>query len=328
MTDTIHTLRSHSSRRALLAALLFVGAVSASAGLLLEPNLAADTDQRAIANVTETGQAFAAVTREVSPAVVYIRATRQHVMTGHQPGMDSFRGQIPDDLLRQFFGERLPDLPMPRQPQPMVGEGSGFVISKDGYILTNNHVVGGAEKLEVLLHNGERVEAKVVGTDKRTDVALIKVDADDLPVLRMGDSDALEVGEWVLAIGSPFGLTGTVTAGIVSAKGRDSMGITDYENFIQTDAAINPGNSGGPLVNLRGEAVGINTAIISQTGGHNGIGFAIPVNMVRQIYEQLESARFGHTRVSGGRDSASHAGTGPVIRAQRADRGADRGPQQ
>jgi serine protease Do len=289
MTETIHTLRSRSPRRALLAALLFVGVVSASAGLLLDRNLAADTDQRAIANVTETGQAFAAVTREVGPAVVYIRATRQHVMTSHQPGMDSFRGQIPDDLLKRFFGERLPEFPMPQQPQqrPMVGEGSGFVISKDGYILTNNHVVGGAEKLEVLLHNGERVEAKVIGTDKRTDVALIKVDADDLPVLRMGDSDALEVGEWVLAIGSPFGLTGTVTAGIVSAKGRDSMGITDYENFIQTDAAINPGNSGGPLVNLRGEAVGINTAIISRGGGHNGIGFAIPMNMVRQIYEQL-----------------------------------------
>ena len=161
------------------------------------------------------------------------------------------------------------------------------MISKDGYILTNNHVVGGADKLEVTLNDGRKLDAKVVGTDERTDVAVIKIEGKDLPVLPMGDSDALDVGEWVLAVGSPFGLTGTVTEGIVSAKGRDGMGITDYENFIQTDAAINPGNSGGPLVNLEGQAVGINTAIVSSSGGYNGIGFAIPVNMARQVCEQL-----------------------------------------
>jgi serine protease Do len=284
----MQSLGGRSPRSALLAALLLVGAVSVSAGWMLDSHATANNaDGQAIASVAETGKAFTAVTRQVSPAVVYIKATRQHMMTGNDQGFDGLRGQIPDELLKRFFGDRLPEFPMPRPNQPMVGEGSGFVISKDGYILTNSHVVGGADKLEVSLHDGRRLEAKVVGTDKRTDVALIKVDANDLPVLPMGDSDALEVGEWVLAIGSPFGLTGTVTSGIVSAKERDGMGITDYENFIQTDAAINPGNSGGPLVNLRGEAVGINTAIISRSGGYNGIGFAIPMNMARQICDQL-----------------------------------------
>lgn len=287
MKSTVYTRVMRSPRRTWMSVLLVVGALFGSAAMLVERPAVADGEARAIASVAETGKAFTAVTREVAPAVVYIRATRQPTLTANQPGLDGLRGQIPDELLKRFFGDQLRDMPGPRQPQPMVGEGSGFLITADGHILTNNHVVGNAEKLEVLLHDGRRLEAKVVGTDKRTDVALIKVDAENLPVLPMGDSDALDVGEWVLAIGSPFGLTGTVTSGIVSATGRNSMGITDYENFIQTDAAINPGNSGGPLVNLRGEAVGINTAIISRSGGYNGIGFAIPMNMARQICDQL-----------------------------------------
>jgi serine protease Do len=260
---------------ALVGSLMFQGAVIA------------ETQDRAIASVMETGKAFTAVTKRVSPAVVFIKATKQSVPAGNMQGFGDLRGQIPDELFERFFGDRLPPMQGPQQPQPRVGQGSGFIISEDGYILTNNHVVGQADRLDVTLHDGRVFEAKLIGTDKHTDVAIIKIEGDDLPMLAMGDSDEIEVGEWVLAVGSPFGLSGTVTSGIVSAKGRNSMGITDYEDFIQTDAAINPGNSGGPLVNMRGEAIGINTAIVSRSGGYNGIGFAIPMNMAREICDQL-----------------------------------------
>ncbi|MHB8861735.1 MAG: DegQ family serine endoprotease [Pirellulaceae bacterium] len=288
MSNSVRRFSAGKPRQALAAVVLLVLAVTATAGMFLQGRATADIDipQRHIASAQDTAKAFTAVTKAVAPAVVFIKATKQTVMTGNMPGLNGSPGQIPDEM-RRFFGDRLPQLPAPRQPQPMVGEGAGFLISKDGYILTNNHVVGGTNRLEVTLHDGRKLEAKVVGTDERTDVALIKVEGRDLPVLPMGDSDAMEVGEWVLAIGSPFGLTGTVTSGIVSATGRAGMGITDYENFIQTDAAINPGNSGGPLVNLQGEAIGINTAIISRSGGYNGIGFAIPMNMAKEICEQL-----------------------------------------
>jgi serine protease Do len=183
---------------------------------------------------------------------------------------------------------------MPQQPdqgeppqQRRYGQGSGFIISRDGYILTNHHVVGDADKVTVQMEDGREFTAKVVGNDPRSDVAVIKIDAANLPVLQLGDSDALEVGDWVLAVGSPFGLSHSITAGIVSAKGRSSIGIADYENFIQTDAAINPGNSGGPLVDVDGRVVGMNTAIFSRSGGYMGIGFAIPVNMVKTIRDQL-----------------------------------------
>ncbi|MHB8971620.1 MAG: DegQ family serine endoprotease [Pirellulaceae bacterium] len=295
MTNAIRKFSARSPRRAFAAVALLVLAVSATAGVFLQGHATADTQDPAIATAAETAKAFTAVTKTVAPAVVFIKATKQTMMTGNipgmngdMPGMNGLQGQIPDEMLRRFFGDRLPEFPAPhQQPRPSVGEGSGFLISKDGYILTNNHVVGGANRLEVALHDGRKMEAKLVGTDAHTDVALIKVEGQDLPVLPMGDSDAIEVGEWVLAVGSPFGLTGTVTSGIVSAKGRDGMGITDYENFLQTDAAINPGNSGGPLVNLQGQAVGINTAILSSSGGYNGIGFAIPMNMAKQVCDQL-----------------------------------------
>ena len=288
MTNAIRKFSDRTPRRAFAAVALLVIAVSTTAGVFLQGHATAESQDRHIATATETAKAFTAVTKSVAPAVVFIKATKQTVTTGNMmPDMNGLQGQIPDEMLRRFFGDRLPQSPMPRHSQPMVGEGSGFLISKDGYILTNNHVVGGANKLEVTLHDGRKMEAKAVGTDERTDVALIKIEGQELPVLPMGDSDAIEVGEWVLAIGSPFGLTGTVTSGIISAKGRDGMGITDYENFLQTDAAINPGNSGGPLVNLQGQAVGINTAIISRSGGYNGIGFAIPMNMAKQICDQL-----------------------------------------
>ena len=162
--------------------------------------------------------------------------------------------------------------------------GSGFIISQDGYILTNNHVVENASEITVILHNEKTYSAKVIGTDPKTDLALIKIDAKGLPTVRLGDSDKLQVGEWVMAIGNPFGLAETVTAGIVSAKGR-VIGSGPYDDFIQTDASINPGNSGGPLFNIRGEVVGINTAIIEQG---QGLGFAIPINIARDLLSQLK----------------------------------------
>ena len=176
-----------------------------------------------------------------------------------------------------------------------MGTGSGVIVSADGYILTNNHVVGDADEVDVTLPDGHEHRAKVVGTDPASDLAVIQVKASDLKAAKLGDSANLKVGEWVVAAGNPFGLSHTVTAGIVSAKGRSNMPnmrIADYEDFIQTDAAINPGNSGGPLINLRGEVIGINTAIASRTGGSNGVGFAIPVNMAKSIMESL--IKHGH----------------------------------
>jgi serine protease Do len=194
-------------------------------------------------------------------------------------------GDPRNDLLERFFGGRIP---APQQPQPRRGVGSGFIIDKDGTILTNHHVVGDAEKIAVTLSDGKSYDAKVIGKDQKTDIAVIKIDAGrELPAVTLGDSDRLEVGEWVLAIGNPFGLDHTVTSGIVSAKGRQ-IGAGPYDNFIQTDASINPGNSGGPLLNLRGEVVGINTAIFSQSGGNIGIGFAIPTNSVKDLLPQLK----------------------------------------
>jgi serine protease Do len=167
------------------------------------------------------------------------------------------------------------------------GLGSGVIISEDGYIVTNHHVAGEADDLEVVLSTGERYPAVLAGTDPKADIAVIKIDAVNLPAIRLGDSSDLKVGQWVLAIGSPFALSQTVTQGIVSYIGRSGVGLADYENYIQTDAAINPGNSGGALVNLRGELVGINIAIASRTGGYQGVGFAIPVNTVSEIMEDL-----------------------------------------
>ncbi|MEN6447509.1 MAG: DegQ family serine endoprotease [Syntrophaceae bacterium] len=244
----------------------------------------AHAQEKALENLKETGKAFAAVARGASPAVVFIRVEKT-VSTNPAQGMSPFN----DEFFKRFFGEPIPGQPQAPQQQKrtLQGQGSGFIISQDGYILTNNHVVGGADRVLVKLLDGREFTAKTIGTDPPTDVAVVKIDAKNLPVLPLGDSDTLEVGEWVLALGNPFGLSHTLTAGIVSAKGRSSIGIADYEDFIQTDAAINPGNSGGPLINLEGRAVGINTAIFSQSGGYMGIGFAIPVNLVKQIYSQL-----------------------------------------
>ena len=236
----------------------------------------------------ETGRAFSAVASEVSPAVVFVKVESTSAplahgnLGGRHPGLD-------EDMLRRFFGDKLPkfDLPAPNAPRPHMGTGSGFIVSADGYIVTNHHVVKDADRITIHLADDREFDAELVGSDSHTDLAILRIDAKDLPVIPLGDSDNLNVGEWVLAFGNPFGLSDTVTSGIVSATGRSTVGIADFENFIQTDAAINPGNSGGPLVNLDGEAVGINTAIISRTGGNMGIGFAIPTNMAKHIIGQL-----------------------------------------
>lgn len=192
-----------------------------------------------------------------------------------------------DPFFHHFFGEEFERrFPMPRERREQ-GLGSGVIVSPDGYIVTNNHVVEQADEIKVLLADQRSFKATVVGTDLRTDVAVIKIEATGLPALPWGDSGQLDVGEIVLAIGNPFGLNQTVTMGIISAVGRARMGIVDYEDFIQTDAAINPGNSGGALVNLKGELIGINTAIFTRTGGYMGIGFAIPSNMVRSVMRSL-----------------------------------------
>ena len=227
---------------------------------------------------------FTDVARAVTPAVVNITAARA------TRGRDS---RAPHDPMEEFgspFGP--PDGPRghngPREPRGE-GMGSGVIVSPDGYIITNNHVVEGAHELTVTLPDKREFKGRITGTDPKTDLAVVKVDASGLPFVRWGDASKLQVGEYVLAIGNPFGLNSTVTLGIVSALGRGRMGITQYEDFIQTDAAINPGNSGGALVNTAGELVGINTAIISQTGGYQGVGFAVPATMARPVLESLVS---------------------------------------
>src|SRR5216117_1294969 len=216
---------------------------------------------------------FAPVVKAVLPAVVNISSTKV-IRTSEFPQDNPF-----GDL---FPGFRMPDRPMRQQ-----GEGSGVIVGADGYIVTNNHVVDGANELTVSMGDKREMKARVIGTDAKTDVALIKVDGRDLPHVVLGNSANVEVGDIALAMGNPFGLGQTVTMGIISATGRGGLGIEDYEDFIQTDASINPGNSGGALVNLRGELIGINTAILSRSGGNIGIGFAIPVNMARSVMEQL-----------------------------------------
>ncbi len=268
--------------------------ISASLILLLFiiPLSAPAEDSNSIDTLRQMGKAFARISEKASPAVVGIKAnqtiTQEYSTTPDWPFGDPFE----DDLFERFFGRPSPRQRMPQRKYQQSAQGSGFIVSSDGYILTANHLVGDAERVFVKQGDNPEVEAKVIGTDPDSDVAVIKINGDNLPFLELADSDALEVGEWVIAIGNPFGLTHTVTAGIVSAKGRSGFRLAEYEDYIQTDAAINPGNSGGPLLNLNGKVVGINTAIISPGGhrywaGNVGIGFAIPVNMAKSIYDQL-----------------------------------------
>jgi serine protease Do len=238
----------------------------------------------ATSTARELSNAFRSVARQAVPAVVFV--TVEKTVESRNPAAfnNPFEG-FGEDFLERFFGRRFSEGQQPRERQQ--GAGSGFIISPDGQILTNYHVVGDADRVTVKLNDGREFTAKTIGTDEPSDVAVIKIDAKDLPVLRLGDSDAMEVGDWVIAAGNPFGLTESITVGVISAKGRSRLGIADFEDFIQTDAAINPGNSGGPLINLQGEAIGVNTAIASRSGGYMGIGFAIPSNMVKAVKDQL-----------------------------------------
>jgi serine protease Do len=253
--------------------------------------LPAFSQDAGISALRQVSKAFAKIAEEASPAVVGIKAEK--TITYEQP---TFRDwpfgeqfdPFEDDIFDRFFRWYSPRRRAPQQRKyQQTAQGSGFIVSSDGYILTNNHLVGEADKVLVKIGNDPEVEAKVIGTDPDTDVAVIKVDAKDLTHLEMADSDKLEVGEWVVAIGNPFRLSQTVTAGIVSAKGRSGFRLAEFEDYIQTDAAINPGNSGGPLLNLDGKVVGINTFIISQSGGYMGIGFAIPINIAKYVYQRL-----------------------------------------
>ena len=216
---------------------------------------------------------YSAAAKRASPAVVSITARKAPT---RNPRSD-------DPFFQFFFGDRSRQ----SQQEPQVGLGSGVIVSSEGYLITNNHVIEGADDIEVMLADGRQARAKIVGTDPESDVAVLKIELDRLPAISFGDADQLQVGDVVLAIGNPFGVGQTVTSGIVSALGRNQLGINTFENFIQTDAAINPGNSGGALVDAAGNLLGINTAIYSRTGGSLGIGFAIPVSTARQVLEGL-----------------------------------------
>ncbi len=232
---------------------------------------------------------FVEAAKMVSPATVYIYTEKVIKTSGRSRNPfydedDPFRDFFGDEFFERFFG---PGLKSPQREQPLKSLGSGIIVSPEGYIITNNHVVENADKIKIKINDTREYEAKLIGADKKSDIAILKIEGKDLPYAKLGDSDKLEVGEWIIAIGNPFGLSHTVTSGIISAIGRNNVGISDYEDFIQTDCSINPGNSGGPMINLNGRVIGINTAIFSKSGGNQGIGFAIPINMVKKIMTDL-----------------------------------------
>lgn len=249
-------------------------AVASGLGFELRQIAFAQQGQAALPSPQDLSRTFIGVAKQIKPAVVNIDVVEKAKRSSLR--MPEGFPQIPG--FPQFQDT----------PRRQKGTGSGVIISSDGYILTNNHVAGDADQINVKLSDGRELKAKVIGKDTETDLAVIKIDAQNLSFARLGDSDKLEQGEWVIALGSPFGLQQTMTAGIVSATGRDlGVGAGQFTNFIQTDASINPGNSGGPLINMQGEVVGINTLIFSQTGTSAGIGFAIPSNLATKIYAQL-----------------------------------------
>jgi serine protease Do len=262
--------------------------------LLLSPALAPVTADAAhaavdeeLAQVRRTSQAFVRISKQITPAVVNIRTYRTLTSRSYDLSDELFRDMLKP--FREFFGDEFGRRRYsPRDDRKVqTGMGSGVIISDSGIVLTNNHVIAQAEEILVTLGDRTELAAELVGSDPRTDIAVLKLPEGKYRHASLGDSDKLEVGEWVMAIGNPFGLNQSVTVGVVSAKGRANVGIADLEDFIQTDAAINPGNSGGPLINLDGEVVGINTAIFSRSGGYQGIGFAVPANMADVIRESL-----------------------------------------
>jgi serine protease Do len=243
---------------------------------------------------------FTDLVDKVGPAVVNIRTTEKNKVTapGAQGGAPDMNDEEMQEFFRRFFGQpgprspQQPPAPKGRKPGPQQDEqvprgvGSGFIISPDGYVLTNAHVVEGADEVLVTMSDKREFKAKIIGSDRRTDVAVVKIDSKNLPTITLGGGSKVRVGEWVIAIGSPFGLENTVTAGIVSAIARDTG---DYLPLIQTDVAVNPGNSGGPLINMRGEVIGINSQIYSRSGGYMGISFAVPIDEAIRVSEQLKT---------------------------------------
>ena len=261
--------------RARIICFVLALAVASGLGIVLRREASAQSAAQAnLPSPQDLSRAFIGVAKQIKPAVVNIDVVENAKRSSLR--MPEGFPQIPG--FPQFENT----------PRRQRGTGSGVIISQDGYILTNNHVAGDASQINVKLSDGRELKARVIGKDSETDLAVIKVDAQNLPFARLGDSDRLEQGEWVIALGSPFGLQQTMTAGIVSATGRDlNVAGGQFTNFIQTDASINPGNSGGPLINMQGEVVGINTLIFSQTGTSSGIGFAIPANLATKVYAQL-----------------------------------------
>ncbi|MFC1676060.1 Do family serine endopeptidase [Planctomycetota bacterium] len=255
--------------------------------IVASPAVTFAQDANSINALRQIGKTFSQIAEKTSPAVVWITAER--LVSRQQPSMrqspfgDPFED---DDILEFFFGPRHRRQQAPQRKQRQTAQGSGFIVSSEGYILTNNHVIAKAEKITVTLADKREFKAEIIGTDPDSEVAVIKIEGDNFTSLELADSDVIEVGEWVLAIGNPFGLSHTVTAGIISAKGRN-IGLTTYEDYIQTDAAINPGNSGGPLINLDGKVIGINTAIYTRSGGNMGIGLAIPINTAKSVYKDI-----------------------------------------
>jgi serine protease Do len=285
MKNLFHTVSSRMAALAVGGAVVLAGsALAFSQKPKAEQFTAPPVDESPLPREIGGHSSFAPVVKKVAPGVVKVFTTTKLHNTAFNGAPDGM-----DDLFRRFFGDpsqgRNPrrESGMPRQQ----GIGSGVIATKDGYVLTNNHVVDGADEVKVALQDGREFTAKVIGRDPKTDVAVIKIDAKDLPAVPMADSDKVEVGDVVLAVGNPFGIGQTVTTGIVSATGRGGAIGLDYEDFIQTDAAINPGNSGGALVDAEGRLIGINTAILSRSGGNQGIGFAIPVNLARDVMGSL-----------------------------------------
>ena len=240
-------------------------------------------DQNSLASgmslLEQTSHAFTQIAEKAMPATVFIKA---EISQPQQETTPLFQ----DEFFRRFFGGS-PFQQSPQESQPQIAGGSGFLITSDGYLVTNNHVIKDASSITVVLDDGREYTATIKGTDSRTDLALLKIDEKNLPFLTFGDSDALKIGELAIAIGNPCGLGATLTTGVISAKGRQDLGIAAYEDFIQTDAAINPGNSGGPLLNIRGEVIGVNTAIYTKSGGYMGIGFSIPSYMAQNVIDQI-----------------------------------------
>src|SRR5215469_12462895 len=264
------------------ASLVF-GVILGAAGLAIAHTGATNptaTVKVADANEGPSGNTFAPVLKKVLPSVVNVSSSR---VVKAAPQTDARM----DPFFRQFFGDEGGPLDVPKDRREK-SLGSGVIVSPEGYILTNNHVVEGATDVRVTLSDKRELEARIVGTDPKVDIAVLKIEATSLQPITLGDSSKVEVGDTALAIGDPFGVGQTVTRGIISAKGRGNLGIEDYEDFIQTDAPINPGNSGGALINDRGELVAINTAILSHgSGGNEGIGFAVPVNLAHQVMDQI-----------------------------------------